>query len=87
LGETVYVRKVEKGGGKLVNVEIAAIPNVKDPIKGRIRKKKFFVIRSTELPPPPNALPFRGKEHAAARSIFPLKGAGTRWGSLYSSRP
>ena len=32
--QTVYVRKVEKVGGKLVNVEIAKIPNVKDPEHG-----------------------------------------------------
>ena len=30
--QTVYVRKVEKKGGKLVNVDIAKIPNVKDPL-------------------------------------------------------
>ena len=30
--QTVYVRKVEKKDGKLVNVEIAKIPNVKDPL-------------------------------------------------------
>ena len=30
--QTVYVRKVEKVDGKLVNVEIAKIPNVKDPL-------------------------------------------------------
>jgi len=30
--QNVYVRKVEKKGGKLVNVEIAKIPNVKDPL-------------------------------------------------------
>jgi branched-chain amino acid transport system substrate-binding protein len=29
--QNVYVRKVEKVGGKLVNVDIATIPNVKDP--------------------------------------------------------
>ena len=29
--QTVYIRKVEKVGDRLVNVEIAAIPNVKDP--------------------------------------------------------
>jgi branched-chain amino acid transport system substrate-binding protein len=33
--QTVYVRKVEKTGGKLVNVEIAKIPNVKDPEHGK----------------------------------------------------
>ena len=37
--QTVYVRKVEKVGGKLVNVEIAAIPNVKDPVKESMMKK------------------------------------------------
>lgn len=31
--QTVYVRKVEKVGGELFNVEFAAIPNVKDPVK------------------------------------------------------
>jgi branched-chain amino acid transport system substrate-binding protein len=31
--QTVYIRKVEKVGGKLVNVDIAKIPNVKDPVK------------------------------------------------------
>ena len=30
--QTVYVREVEKKNGKLVNVEIAKIPNVKDPL-------------------------------------------------------
>jgi branched-chain amino acid transport system substrate-binding protein len=30
--QTVYIRKVEKVGGKLVNVVIAKIPNVKDPL-------------------------------------------------------
>jgi branched-chain amino acid transport system substrate-binding protein len=30
--QTVYVRKVEKKNGNLVNVEIAKIPNVKDPL-------------------------------------------------------
>jgi len=30
--QTVYVRKVEKKDGKLVNIEIAKIPNVKDPL-------------------------------------------------------
>jgi branched-chain amino acid transport system substrate-binding protein len=31
--QTVYVRQVEKVDGKLVNVEIAKIPNVKDPVR------------------------------------------------------
>ncbi len=31
--QTVYIRKVEKVGGKLLNVDIAEIPNVKDPVK------------------------------------------------------
>ena len=33
--QTIYVRKVEKVGGKLVNVEIAKIPNVKAPDHGK----------------------------------------------------
>ena len=31
--QTVYIRRVEKVDGKLVNVEIAKIPNVKDPVR------------------------------------------------------
>jgi len=37
--QTVYIQKVEKVGGKLVNVEIDRIPNVKDPVKARMQKK------------------------------------------------
>ena len=36
--QTVYIRKVEKVGDRLVNVEIAAIPNVKDPYKASMGK-------------------------------------------------
>ena len=36
--QTVYIRRVEKVGGKLVNVEIDKIPNVKDPVKARMQK-------------------------------------------------
>ena len=36
--QTVYVRKVEKVDGKLVNVEIDKIPNVKDPVKAAMKK-------------------------------------------------
>lgn len=36
--QTVYVRKVEKVDGRLVNVEIDAIPNVKDPYKAAMGK-------------------------------------------------
>ncbi|HET7199887.1 MAG TPA: ABC transporter substrate-binding protein [Burkholderiales bacterium] len=36
--QTVYIRRVEKVGGKLVNVEIDKIENVKDPVKERMRK-------------------------------------------------
>jgi branched-chain amino acid transport system substrate-binding protein len=36
--QTVYIRKVEKVDGHLVNVEIAAIPNVKDPVKAAMNK-------------------------------------------------
>jgi branched-chain amino acid transport system substrate-binding protein len=36
--QTVYIRKVEKVDGQLLNVEIAAIPNVKDPYKAAIKQ-------------------------------------------------
>ncbi len=36
--QTVYVRKVEKVDGKLVNVEIDKIENVKDPVKAAMKK-------------------------------------------------
>jgi branched-chain amino acid transport system substrate-binding protein len=31
--QNIYVRKVEKVGGELYNVEFATVPNVKDPVK------------------------------------------------------
>ena len=37
--ENVYIRKVEKVNGKLVNVDIDTIPNVKDPFKARMPKQ------------------------------------------------
>ena len=33
--QNVYIRKVEKVGGKLVNVVIATVPNVKNPVAGK----------------------------------------------------
>ena len=36
--ETVYIRRVEKVNGQLVNVEFDKIENVKDPIKARMAK-------------------------------------------------
>ena len=36
--ETVYIRKVEKVGGELVNVEFDKVENVKDPVKERMKK-------------------------------------------------
>jgi branched-chain amino acid transport system substrate-binding protein len=36
--QNVYIRKVEKVNGHLVNVEIAEIPNVKDPFKAAMQK-------------------------------------------------
>src|SRR6266581_2996508 len=36
--QTVYIRRVEKIGGRLLNVEIDKIENVKDPVKERMRK-------------------------------------------------
>ena len=35
--QTVYIRRVENVGGRLVNVEIAAVPNVKDPFKAAMK--------------------------------------------------
>ncbi len=36
--QTVYIRKIEKVNGKLVNVTIASFPNVKDPFKAAMSK-------------------------------------------------
>jgi len=36
--QTVYIRRVEKVGDKLVNVEFDKIPDVKDPVKARLSK-------------------------------------------------
>jgi branched-chain amino acid transport system substrate-binding protein len=36
--QTVYIRRVEKVGGHLVNVEIDKIESVKDPVKERMKK-------------------------------------------------
>ena len=36
--QDVHIQKVEKVNGKLVNVEIAKIPAVKDPFKARMKK-------------------------------------------------
>jgi branched-chain amino acid transport system substrate-binding protein len=36
--QTVYIRRVEKVGGNLVNVEFDKIENVKDPWKARMPK-------------------------------------------------
>lgn len=36
--QSVYIRKVEKVDGKLVNVEIATVPNVKDPFKAAMKQ-------------------------------------------------
>jgi len=36
--QTVYIRRVEKVGGELRNVEIEKIANVKDPVKARMKQ-------------------------------------------------
>lgn len=36
--QTIYIRKVEKTDGKLVNVDIDKVENVKDPVKARMGK-------------------------------------------------
>jgi branched-chain amino acid transport system substrate-binding protein len=38
--QTVYIRRVEKVDGKLQNVEVDKIENVKDPVKERMKTKK-----------------------------------------------
>lgn len=38
--ETIYIRRVDKVDGKLVNVEIDKIADVKDPVKEAMKKKK-----------------------------------------------
>jgi branched-chain amino acid transport system substrate-binding protein len=35
---TVYIRRVEKVGGNLLNVEFEKFDNVKDPVKERMKK-------------------------------------------------
>jgi branched-chain amino acid transport system substrate-binding protein len=35
--QTVYIRRVEKVGDQLRNVEFDRIPNVKDPVKARMK--------------------------------------------------
>jgi len=37
--QTVYIRRVEKVGGELVNVEFDKVENVKDPVKERMKSK------------------------------------------------
>jgi branched-chain amino acid transport system substrate-binding protein len=36
--QTVYIRRVEKSGGQVVNVEFDRVENVKDPVKARMPK-------------------------------------------------
>jgi branched-chain amino acid transport system substrate-binding protein len=36
--QTIYIRKVEKVGGNLVNVDFDKVENVKDPVKARMAK-------------------------------------------------
>ena len=36
--QTVYIRRVEKVGDRLVNVEFDKVENVKDPVKARMPK-------------------------------------------------
>ena len=36
--QTVYIRRVEKVGDQLVNVEFDKVENVKDPVKERMKK-------------------------------------------------
>ncbi len=36
--QTVYIRRVEKVGGRVVNVEFDKVENVKDPVKAAMKK-------------------------------------------------
>ena len=36
--QTVYIRRVEKENGKVVNVEFDKVENVKDPVKAAMKK-------------------------------------------------
>jgi branched-chain amino acid transport system substrate-binding protein len=36
--QTIYIRRVQKVGGKLVNVEFEKVENVKDPVKAAMKK-------------------------------------------------
>jgi branched-chain amino acid transport system substrate-binding protein len=36
--ETIYIRRVEKVGGELVNVEVGKVENVKDPMHAATAK-------------------------------------------------
>jgi branched-chain amino acid transport system substrate-binding protein len=36
--QTVYIRRVERAGGELRNVEFDKIPDVKDPFKARLKQ-------------------------------------------------
>ena len=36
--QTIYIRKVEKVSGELVNVPFDKVENVKDPVKARMKK-------------------------------------------------
>ena len=36
--QTIYIRRVEKVGGELRNVEFDKVENVKDPVKARMKK-------------------------------------------------
>ena len=36
--QTVYIRRVEKVGGRIVNVEFDKVENVKDPVKAAMKK-------------------------------------------------
>jgi branched-chain amino acid transport system substrate-binding protein len=36
--QNVYIRRVEKAGGQLLNVEFDKVDSVKDPVKARAKK-------------------------------------------------
>jgi branched-chain amino acid transport system substrate-binding protein len=36
--QSIYIRRVEKVGGQLTNVEFDKVEDVKDPVKARMKK-------------------------------------------------
>ena len=59
--QTIYIRRVEKVGGELVNVPFDKVENVKDPVKARMPK----IGRKAAAPAPTRANAARPARRAA----------------------